>query len=346
MKLLTETLSLIGNLDEKAMNDAQLRLDSLMKPPGSLGRLEEIAKKLAGITGRIDNSFSKKVIIVMAADNGVVEEGVTSFPSAITAVVTGFMPRGVTGVGVLARLVGAELRIVDIGVAGDLKEPAIIDRKIMPGTHNMTRGPAMSREQAVRAIEAGIEVTDTAIAQGADLIGTGEMGIGNTTTSSAILHVYAEDSLELIVGRGAGLSDEGLMKKREIIRRSVEVNKPLGDDPLDVLSKVGGLDIAGLAGTFLAAASRRIPVIIDGFISGAAALIALKLKPEARNFMFCSHVSAEPGARKLIAMIGLKPMLDMDMRLGEGTGCALAMPLMEGATRIIREMATLADAGC
>ena len=345
MNLLQKTISEIGGLDRDAMEKAQARLDYLLKPPGSLGKLEDIARQFAGITGSIKNGVEKKTILVMCADNGVVEEKVVSFPQSVSLLVAETMVGGISGVAVLARHAGATLKVVDIGLNGETKAAGIINRKIRKGTSNMAKGPAMSRDEAVRAIETGIEIAVQAIGEGADLLGTGEVGIGNTTTSSAVLYAFTGASLDRLVGRGAGLTDEGLETKKKVIERAVKQNRPDQNDPVDVVAKVGGFDIAGLAGCFLGAAARRKPIVIDGFISGAAAVVAVKLCPGAKDFMFTSHVSREPGTALINEILGLAPMLDMNMRLGEGTGCALAFNIIEAATRMMNEMGTFGDIG-
>ncbi len=345
MELLKKTVDSIGEPDRDAMEKAQERLNSLLKPPGSLGKLEEIAKRLAGITGKPVNRINKKAILIMCNDNGVTEEKVSSFPAEVSALVAETMLKGLAGVAVLGRHAGADLRIVDLGLFTDIKTPGIINRKIRKGTMNFTRGPAMSRDEAVKAIEIGIETALAAVKDGYNLLGTGEVGIGNTTTSSAVLHALTGESLDILVGRGAGLTDEGLTHKKDVIRRGMEKNMPDRNDPIDVLSKLGGLDIAGLAGCFLGAASARTPIVIDGFISGTAAVIAAAIKPAVKEFMFTSHVSVEPGTKVISEYLGLHPMLSMDMRLGEGTGCALAFNIIEAATKIMSEMGTFADIG-
>ncbi|OHD67016.1 MAG: nicotinate-nucleotide--dimethylbenzimidazole phosphoribosyltransferase [Spirochaetes bacterium RBG_13_51_14] len=345
MDLLNKTLSHIQPLNENAMQQARERLDSLLKPPGSLGRLEEIAVVMAGITGSGGGSLKKKTIIVMCADNGVTDEMVSSFPRAISALVAETMLGGISGVSVLARHAGAEIMVIDIGLEGDVSDGRIINRKIRRATGNIARGPAMDREEALRAIETGIELASSAIDRGADILGTGEIGIGNTTTASAVLHAFTGKNLDEIVGRGAGLSDEGLLHKKDVIRRAVELNRPDPDDGVDVLSRVGGFDIAGLAGCYLAAAARRKPIVIDGFIAGVAAVAAMKMAPAARDFMFASHASAEPGVSAISGVLGLAPMLALEMRLGEGTGCALAFHIIEAALKIMNEMGTFKDIG-
>lgn len=345
MNLLDKTIENIDALNEAAMKKAQERLDYLLKPPGSLGRLEEIAKKLAGISGEQHNKIRKKTIIVMISDNGVMDEKISSFPKNVTLAVAETMIKGLSGVAVLARHAGADLKVVDLGIDADIDIPGIINKKIRKGTSNIAGGPAMSREEAERAIETGIEITGQAINDGADIIGTGEVGLGNTTTSSAVLYALTRGNLDVLVGRGAGLDDEGLARKKAIVKRAVDINSPDANDAIDVIAKVGGFDIAGLTGCYLAAAFRRVPIVIDGFISGVAAVCALKIKPEAVNFMFTSHGSVEPGSAVIKEILGLDPMLDMKMRLGEGTGCALAFNIIEAAAKIMNEMGTFGDIG-
>lgn len=345
MKLLKKTIDAITPLDRAAMDRAQERLDNLLKPPGSLGRLEDIARQLAGISGSIKNSVDRKTILIMCADNGVYEEKVASFPQEVSTLVAETMVSGLSGVAVLARHAGASLKVVDIGLKGEPKGAGIINRKIRMGTSNIATGPAMSRDEAVRAMEIGIETANQAIDEGADLLGTGEVGIGNTTTSSAILYAFTDANLDRLVGRGAGLSDEGLENKKSVIERAVKHNRPDPGDAVDVVAKVGGFDIAGLAGCYLGAAARRKPIVIDGFISGAAAVAAVKLCPGVKDFMFTSHVSREPGTVLIQEILGLAPMLDMNMRLGEGTGCALAFSIIEAATRMMNEMGSFSDIG-
>ncbi|HNW30144.1 MAG TPA: nicotinate-nucleotide--dimethylbenzimidazole phosphoribosyltransferase [Spirochaetota bacterium] len=345
MGLLETTLEQIQSLDTNAMRKARERLDSLLKPPGSLGRLEEIAIKLAGITGAVGGPVGRKTILVMAGDNGITEEKVSSFPREISTLVAETMLKGISGVSVLARHAGADIKLVDLGLQGDVRDGRVIDRKIRRMTSNMACGPAMTRDEALRAVETGIEITNLAVEEGAGILGTGEIGIGNTTTASAVLHAFGAGELDEIVGRGAGLSDEGLRHKKEVIRRAVELNRPDPADPVDVLSKVGGFDIAGLCGCYLAAAALRRPIVIDGFIAGTAAVAAVKMHPGARDFMFTSHASAEPGVAAISRVLELSPMLALDMRLGEGTGAALAFHVIEAALKIVNEMGTFKDIG-
>lgn len=345
MELFNTTSNAIGELDLEIMQKAQERLDYLLKPQGSLGKLEDIARQLSGITGKLHNNIEKKTIIVMASDNGVFEESTSSFPQDVSFHVADTMTRGISGVAVLAKHANAELKVIDIGLANDTKINGSINKKIRKGTSNIAKGPAMSREEAIQAIEIGIEITNQAIADGANIIGTGEVGICNTTTSSAILHAFSQSDLDKIVGRGAGLDDEGLQRKKAVIKKALEINQPDINDPVDVLAKLGGFDIAGLTGCYLAAAAKRIPVIIDGFISGVAALVAVRINPKVKNFMLPSHGTLEPGRDKLAELLGIEPMLEMNMRLGEGTGCALAFHIIEAATKIMNEMGTFGDIG-
>lgn len=346
MKKLRETISKIGPLDETAAAAAQAHLNNLTKPQGSLGVLEDIVKIIASITGEPKPSPPRKTCILMAGDHGVVEEGVSAYPQEVTPQMVLNFIRGGAAMNVLARHAGAELVIVDMGVAADLpSHPLLTNRKIAYGTANFTKGPAMSRGQAVSALEAGIAVAEECLAAGTGLLGTGEMGIGNTTPSTAIIAAYKGGDAGLVCGRGTGVDDHRLRLKIAAVEKAVSVNNPDLNDPLDVLSKLGGFEIAGMAGVLLAAAAARKPVLIDGFISGAAAVIAAALCPGARNFMLASHLSEEPGHRVMLDLLGLKPFLHMNLRLGEGTGCALAMTMVDAAIKVIHEMATFGEAG-
>lgn len=345
MSLLQQTINAIQPLDQKAMDEAQKRLDFLLKPQGSLGRLETIARQMAGITGKVQSSPDRKAIMVMCNDNGITEESIASFPRNLSMLVADCMLKGLAGVSVLAKNAGADIRVVDLGLESDPPTPGIINRKIRRATSNFSKMPAMTREEAIMAIEIGIEETNKAIDAGYNLIATGEVGIGNTTTSSAMLHAFTGRSLEDVVGRGAGLTDEGLNHKREVIRKAVELHKPNAADPIDVLSKVGGFDIAGMAGTFLACAARRVPVVMDGFISGAAAVLACRLCPEAKNYIFPSHGSAEPGTKVIMDDLGMEPIMYMNMRLGEGTGAALGFQIIGASMAMMNNMGTFADIG-
>ncbi len=342
--LLQEALDSIAGLDEDMMLKAQLRLDSLTKPLGSLGRLEDIVRQLAGITGELYPSVHRKAIVVMCADNGVVEEGVAQTSKSVTSAVTRNFTKGFTAINVLAGHSKAELAIVDIGVDDDLSVDGILDRKIRRGTRNIAKGPAMTGQEAVKAIEAGIGVVSELHGRGVNLLGTGEMGIGNTTTSSAVASVLTGSSVEKMVGRGAGLSDEGLINKIRVVKQAIKLNRPDPNDPLEVLSKLGGLDIAGLVGCYIGAAAFRIPILVDGFISSAAALIAVNIKSEIRSFILPSHGSAEPGNRAVMDALGMEPLMNLRMRLGEGTGAALAFHIVDAAVAAYRDMGTFDDA--
>lgn len=341
---LQDALNCIKGLDHEVMDRVQARLDSLTKPLGSLGTLEEITKRMAGITGEMFPKVDKKTVIIMCADNGVVDEGVSSCPKSVTSAVTQNFTKGITGINIFTRHSNAEIVVVDIGVDDDIKCEGVVDRKIRKGTWNMAKGPAMTRNEAIKAIEVGIEMVGQLSKKGVNVLGTGEMGVGNTSTSSAIATVLTDKRAELMVGKGAGLSNEALESKVEIIKRSISVNSPDANDPLDVLSKLGGFDIAGLVGCFIGAAVYRIPILIDGFISATAALVAIKLRPEVRDFIFPSHGSAEPGSKLVMEALGFKPMLELEMRLGEGTGAALAFHVIDAAIAAYTQMGTFDDA--
>lgn len=347
MELLNQTLSNIKAPDEACQKAAQQRLDNLTKPPGSLGLLEEIALRLAGIQGKNCPEFPRsKVVTVFAGDHGVVAEGVSAFPQEVTPQMVLNFLRGGAAINVLARQAGARVVVADVGVAGPpMEHQGLINCRVKSGTDNFVKGPAMSRKEAVQALEAGINLVRQEIKEGPALVGLGEMGIGNTTPSAAILAAFSGLPAGFITGRGTGIDDNRLQHKIEVIQRALDVNRPDPGDGLDVLAKVGGMEIAGLAGVILGCAADGIPVVIDGFISGAAALVARSLAPLSREYMFASHVSAEPGHVRMLEMLGLKPLLHMEMRLGEGTGAALAFPIIESAIHIIHEMATFGEAG-
>jgi nicotinate-nucleotide--dimethylbenzimidazole phosphoribosyltransferase len=346
LRALEQALREIKPLDEKAMAAARARQDTLTKPLGSLGRLEELSTKLAGIRGEPIPRINHKAIVTMAADHGVVAEGVSAYPQAVTPQMVLNFLRGGAGINVLGRHVGARIIVVDMGVASDIEpHPALISRKIADGTSDMARGPAMSREQAIRSIEVGLEIVEKEVKKGLDIVGTGDMGIGNTTPSSAITAAITGEKVEKVTGRGTGIDDKQLAHKVEIIERALEVNKPNADDAIDVLAKVGGFEIGGLCGVILGAAAHRIPVVIDGFVSGAAALIAVGLSPTAKDYLIASHCSVEIGHKAILKYLGLKPILDLELRLGEGTGAALGIFLVEAAAKVLAEMATFAEAG-
>ncbi len=346
MSKLEKTIQAIEPLDEAVMAETQQRLDNLTKPPGSLGVLETIARQIAGITGQVMPPLPRKGIILMAGDHGVVAEGVSAFPQEVTPQMVYNFANGGAAINVLARHAGATLCMVDVGVARDLPDlPGLVKRKVAYGTRNMARGPAMTVDEAVAALEVGIDMANEQVNQGVSLVALGDMGIGNTTPSAALLAAFEGVPAEEAVGRGTGVNDDGLQRKIEAIKRALAVNQPDPDKPLEVLAKVGGLEIAGLAGVVLGAAARRVPVLVDGFISGAAALVATKLAPMARHYLIGSHLSVEPGHKKMLEAMGIKATLLMDMRLGEGTGAALAMLMVDAALKILHEMATFEDAG-
>jgi nicotinate-nucleotide--dimethylbenzimidazole phosphoribosyltransferase len=335
----------ISGLDNKLMEATQKRLDNLTKPLGSLGRLEELAKQICGITGKDNPYLGNKAIFTLAADHGVTEEGVSPYPKEVTAQMVYNFLAGGAGINVLASHAGIRVVVVDMGVASDLRpDPRLVIKKIAYGSKNMARGPAMTKDEAVKAISAGSAIFENEFRRGADIIGTGEMGIGNTTAASAITAVFTKKPLEEITGRGAGLDDEGLKHKIGVIKKALAVNKPDPKDALDVLSKVGGFEIAGLTGIILAAASKRVPIVIDGFISGSAALIAYQLEPKIKDYLIAAHQSVEGGHKYILSHIGLKPLFDLNLRLGEGTGAALAINLAEAAVKILTQMATFQSA--
>lgn len=346
MSKLENTLQKIKPLNKEAIKKAQARLDDFAKPPGSLGMLEEIAKQVAGITGQAIPELPKKAAILMAGDHGFVEEGITPFKQEVTYQMVLNFVNGGAAMNVLTRHVNSKLFVVDVGVASDLPDiPGIIKRKVAYGTKNMSKGPAMTYEQAVQAIEVGIEVAEDVIRKGYSLIALGEVGIGNTTPSTAIITTYSKLNIEDVVGPGTGSNDKKLKLKIELIKKALKVNQPEPDNPLDVLAKVGGLEIAGLVGVILACAANRVPVIIDGFISGAAAVIAAAMEPLSKDYMIGSHLSEEPGHKVMLEILGLKPTLMLNMRLGEGTGAALAMNIVDASLKILKEMYTFSECG-
>lgn len=329
-------------LDRGAMTAAEEYQARLAKPPGSLGRLEEISIQLAGITGRVHNALNKKQLLVFAADNGVVAEGVSSAPQSVTKQQTINLMRGKTGAAVLAKHFGCGLTVCDVGVNADIYESTVLNRKIAYGTQNICTGPAMTREQTLQAILTGAEIARTV---DADVIGVGEMGIGNTTTSSAVLAVLLGADVEAVTGRGGGITEESFRKKKAVIRTAIEVNRPDRDDVVGVLSKVGGFDLAAMCGAFLGAAAARRPAVIDGLISTAAALCAVRLCPNVRGYLVPSHASFEIGYRLAMEAMDLRPLFDLGMRLGEGSGCPLAFQVLDAACAVINDMATFDEAG-
>jgi nicotinate-nucleotide--dimethylbenzimidazole phosphoribosyltransferase len=346
MELLNATLAKIQPVESALIAKAQEKLDNKTKPPGSLGRLEEIGRRLAAITENLAPDTAKKVIFTFAGDHGIVEEGVSAFPKEVTPQMVLNFLRGGAGVNVLARHVGAEVRVVDIGVDYDFEPaPGLIISKIAKGTRNFAKGSAMTREEAVAAIEVGIALAEQAKQEGVAVVGTGEMGIGNTSPSSAIIAAFAGCSVRDVTHRGTGIDDEALERKISVIDAGLALNRPDPQDPLDVLAKVGGLEIAGIAGLVLGCAANRIPVVVDGFISTAGALIASEMHPNVKEYLFAAHSSVEIGHRLMLERLDAQPILDLQMRLGEGTGAALAMGLIDASAKILNEMATFAEAG-
>ena len=345
MDSLDKVLKAIKPLDKPAIAAARARQDMLTKPQGSLGRMEDLSIQLAGIQGKPIPQIKHKAIITMAGDHGVVTEKVGNWPQEVTVQMVYNFLNGGAGINVLARHTSARVIVVDMGVATELEpHPQLLSRKIALGTKNIALGPAMPREQAIKTLETGIEVVSAEVGKGLDIVGTGDMGIGNTTASSAVFAAITGEPVEKVTGRGTGIDDKQLEHKISVVKRAVEVNHPDPKDPVDVLSKVGGFEIGGLAGVMLGAAANRVPVVIDGFISGAAALIATALSPQLKDYLIAAHVSAEAGHRLLLEYLGLVPLLDLGMRLGEGTGAALGIFLAEAAARILGEMSTFSEA--
>jgi nicotinate-nucleotide--dimethylbenzimidazole phosphoribosyltransferase len=343
---LQSLISKIKPLDDNAMQAARARQDDLTKPRGSLGLLEQISIQVAGITGNPRPKIKQKVVTVMAADHGVVEEGVSAYPAEVTPqMVLNFLLGG-AAINVLSRQVGARVVIADLGVAVEMEpHPELLNHKIALGTKNIAQGPAMSRKQALDGLLIGADILDNEIRKGLDILATGDMGIGNTTPSAAIAVALTGYSAAEIVGRGTGVDDDGLSRKVNAVRKAVSVNQPDPNDGLDVLSKVGGFEIAGLTGAILCAAGNHKPVVIDGFISTAAAMIAVSLAPRVREYLISAHRSQELGHQIMLEWLGLEPLLDLQMRLGEGTGAVMALSIIDAACRALDEMATFREAG-
>jgi len=336
----------IEPIDQSWLRAAGERQLTLTKPPTSLGRLEEIANRLAAIQRTLNPRVTDKRIYVVAGDHGVTAEGVSAYPREVTAQMVDNFLSGGAAINVLGRAGGIEVRIVDAGVDADLTDRAqLIQAKAMRGTANFALGPAMTRAEAEWCVAAGVELAQVAASDGVHLLGIGEMGIGNTTAASAITAVLLGRDPEMVTGRGTGIDDEGLAHKIEVIRLAIRVNEPDASDAIEVLAKVGGAEIGMMAGIVLGAAAKRLPIVLDGFISTAAAALALTLQPNVRDYLFIGHKSAERGHAALIEMIGEQPVLDLCMRLGEGTGAALAMHVIEAAAKLLSEMATFEVAG-
>ncbi len=347
MELLDETITRIEPQDKDTRARAHRRLESLVMPYWALGRLLDLAEDLAGMTRSLHPSVAKKTIFTMAADHGVAAEGVSKYPQEVTPQMVAAFVSGAAGINALARQAGASVRVVDMGVAADLSRlfaaGKILSRRVGPGTKNIAKGPAMTRDEAVCAVENGIEIALEA-ADDVDVFGTGDMGIANTTPSSAIVSVFSGRPAADVTGRGTGIDDEQLIHKVSVIEQSLRVNRPNPKDGLDVLAKVGGFEIGGIAGLILGAARLKKPVVIDGFISTAGALIADALCPRAKEYMIAAHRSVEQGHRAALELLGKQPLLDLDLRLGEGTGAALAMNFVEAAVRVLTEVATFDEA--
>jgi nicotinate-nucleotide--dimethylbenzimidazole phosphoribosyltransferase len=343
---LESLIAQIQPLDQKAMAAAQVRQDALTKPQGSLGRLEQLSIQVAGISGKAMPRIEDKLVLVMAGDHGVVAEGVSAYPQEVTPQMVANFLNGGAAINVLAHHVGARMLVVDMGIAVPLPpHPNLIVKKIALGTRNIAIGPAMTRQQALEAILAGAEIVNAQIETGMDILATGDMGIGNTTPSAAIAAVFTGRPEAEIAGRGTGVDDAGLQRKISVIQQALQVNRPDPKDGLDVLARVGGFEIGGLAGAILASAAHRCPVVIDGFISTAAAMIAVSLAPQTRDYLIAAHTSMELGHHLMMDWLGVEPLLDLQMRLGEGTGAALAISLVEAACKILTEMATFDEAG-
>ena len=347
MNLLQDTISVIVPTDAAVRVQAHRRLESLTMPYWALGRLLDLAEDLAGITRSMRPPIARKAIFTMVGDHGVVAEGVSKYPQEVTPQMVYNFVAGGAGINALARQAGATVTVVDMGVTADLSELAaagkIVSRRIGPGTRNMAQGPAMSREDAIRALEAGIDIAGRA-AEAVDVFGTGDMGIGNTTPSSAIVAVFSGCPAAEVTGHGTGIDEEQFARKVRVIEKCLQVNSPDPQDGLDVLAKVGGFEIGGIAGLILGAAALKRPVVVDGFISTAGALIAHSLCPTAADYMIAAHRSVEKGHRAALEILGKQPLIDLDLRLGEGTGAALAMNFLEAAVRVLTEVATFDEA--
>ncbi len=343
---LMETIQSIKGVDRNDIDRAQAHLDNLTKPPGSLGRMEEMARRYVAIMGNPPPLLKNKTVFVFAADHGITEEGVSAYPSDVTAqMVKNFLSEG-AAINVLAKHVGAEVVVVDMGVNHKFEpHSSLINNKIAYGTNNFLNGPAMTRQQAEESLEAGIQLAKEWVEKGVQLLAPGEMGIGNTTASSALLSVFGECSVKEVTGKGTGINDEKLSQKVQLIEKALDFHQPNSNDPIEVLAKIGGFEIGGMAGLILGSALQKVPVVIDGLISGAAAVLAFRLNPDVKDYIFLSHRSQEPGHKVCFNLLNQSPILDLDLRLGEGTGAVLAMNLIEAAVKIYLEMATFQGAG-
>jgi len=346
LDFIRSTLESIKPVSSLRLKTAQTHLDSLTKPPGSLGLLEELAKKYVAIRDTEHPAINKKSIVVFAADHGVTEEGISAYPPQVTPQMVQNFLNGGAAINVLSKQQNAEILVVDIGVNHKFDpHPELLDRKIAFGTRNMAKEPAMTRSEAEEAITIGIQIAVQLADKGVDLVATGEMGIGNTTASSAIFSVLSGLSAEQVTGRGTGIDDQTLDKKISVIQQAIAKQAPNPDDPIDILAKVGGFEIGGIMGLIIGASSKNIPVVVDGFISSAAASLAIKLNPSVKDYIFSSHRSTEPGHQVFFDLHQASPLLDLKMRLGEGTGAVLAFNLIEAGVKIYSEMATFQSAG-
>lgn len=343
MELFDKTLGEISEANKEIMNVTRERWDGLFKTIGGLGTLEELSIKISGMTGKVSNKIDKKAVVVMCADNGIVEEGVSSCPQDFTVKLTKTTLQGNTAISVLSKFNGADVFVVDMGLLEDIDDERVINKKVSYGTKNFLKEAAMTKDELIKAIEAGIEVADKFYAQGYDILGTGELGIGNTSTSAAIFSIISDLPVEKTCGKGAGLTEEQFEKKKKIVEAAIKLHNPDRDNILEVMATVGGYDIAGMCGMYLSAAKNRKPIVVDGFISSVAALCAIKLNENTRDFMIASHLSKEPGASALMEELGLEPMLDMKMRLGEGTGCPMTFRIIETSLYTLENMGTFAD---
>ncbi|HCX65720.1 MAG TPA: nicotinate-nucleotide--dimethylbenzimidazole phosphoribosyltransferase [Eubacteriaceae bacterium] len=345
MSVLKETVAKIERSDQEAKERAQKKVDGLLKPVGSLGVLERLAVQLAGMDEALLKRDLKKSVLVFAGDHGIFEEGITSAPQEVTALMTQFIANQKSGVGVIAQTFGADVFVYDVGVKNEINNEQLIPRKIRKGTNNFLKEHAMTREEAIQSIEIGIKEANHAIDKGYEVLATGEMGIGNTTPSSAIFCALGGFEAEEMTGIGANLSDEKMQHKRDVIDEAIKKWNPDRKDGIDVLAKVGGFEIGAMAGVMLAGAANKKPVLVDGFISSAAAAIAKTIEPKVGDYLICSHLSAEKGARKALEFLGFEPYFKMDMRLGEGSGAALAFPIVDAAVNMYLNMGSYADAG-
>jgi nicotinate-nucleotide--dimethylbenzimidazole phosphoribosyltransferase len=345
MEKIRRVLKGIGPLDKKVMESARQRQDRLTKPQKSLGVLEELSMRVAGIMGDPLPKIEDKAIIIMVGDHGVVEEGVSAYPREVTGQMVYNFVEGGAGINVCATHAGARVVIVDAGIADDIESPSVVNKKVRHGTDNITKGPAMSFNEAVQSIEVGISVVEEEIEKGLDIIGTGDMGIGNTTPSSALTAVITGADVRNVTGRGTGINDSAYEKKIQTIEKALSINNPDPKNPIDVLAHLGGFEIGGICGVILAGAAYRIPVVIDGFISGAAALIAAELAPQVRGYMIPAHCSREIGHKIILDWLGLIPLFSLDLCLGEGTGSALGVSLVDLSCKLLTNMSTFADAG-